>query len=170
MYAFALEQPAFPIQSTGKTAQSLVGSQYPVAGYQHRDRIGSASGTDCANRFRAADRFSDLGVTGVPAAGYLRKRLPDLLLKAGAGRQIQRRQSTGRLSGERAGQCFDGQRVPEAHVRRDGRLICVGGLRFRVRRKIEGAKAGSRITRQEFTIRGGDGQSKAPRRILHGSL
>jgi hypothetical protein len=97
-----------------------------MAGDEYGHGIGAASATDGAGGFGFADFCGDFGVTFCFAGRDLPEYGPDLALKIGAARQVERRKFAGFASGEGVVQGAGGEAVPLLDLQRRFR----GGFLF----------------------------------------
>src|SRR5205807_7900706 len=136
----------------------MVGRQHTMAGYEDRDRVGTASAANRAERFRFADSRGYLSVTERLATTYPKERRPYLLLKFCAGGEIERWQLCGGLTGQDSRQRFRCLAVPLLHRWRKPSLVNVGAFGFRTLREVQFAQALFGIAREEFSVRSWNGE------------
>lgn len=110
--AFALEQATLPIQSAGEAAQFSIRRDHAMTRNQNRNRVRAACAAHGADRLRFAHGAGNFTVAFGLATGDFSQRVPNLLLKRCAVRQIHRWKFSGRTSGENTFQRGSGCAVP----------------------------------------------------------
>jgi hypothetical protein len=78
------QQPTLAFQAATKPGQRSIGPDNPVAGNDHRYRIGTIGGSHSTYGCRATDPGSQLAVAHSGSGRNISQRKPDLALKAGA--------------------------------------------------------------------------------------
>src|ERR1017187_4298494 len=99
LQAFALQQSPFHRQAATKTADRAVTSDDAMARDDHRNRVGTTGGADCARGPGLANLLCDPTVRARLTVRYCRQDTPHFLLKACSRRQVNRKLPTNGFTG-----------------------------------------------------------------------
>ena len=147
------EQPAFPMEAAGKSAQAAAGGEDAMTRNQEGDGVGAAGAAHRPRRFGRAQRGSQTAIGFGLAGGDLAQGGPDFSLKGRSRREVQGRQFAGRAALQHPRQRAAGQFVPAAHGGGSGGVAA----HFLSAGKVEAGEAGGGIMGGKNAERGLDG-------------